>query len=92
MTTRDMCADVKMEEGYMRMSIEYNNDASKLKIQDAIAKTEKDMGLYPSVIRRAISEEAGNFSIEFGTEGIPRDAGDFCEAVMNELGLSSCGV
>jgi len=35
---RDMCADVKMEEGYMRMSIEYNNDASKESIQDAIAK------------------------------------------------------
>jgi hypothetical protein len=88
---RDMCADVKMEEGYMRMSIEYNNDNSKTKIQTAIASIEKDMGLYPSVIRRAISANAGNFSIEFGVEGIPRDAGDFCEAVIKELGINNCG-
>jgi len=90
--SRDMCADVKMEEGYMRMSVEYNNDNSKAKIQAAIAKIEKDMGIYPSVIRRAISEDAGNFSVEFGTEGIPRDAGDFCEAVMHELGLNNCSI
>jgi hypothetical protein len=89
--SRDMVADVKMEEGYMRMSIEYNNDESKKRIQDAIAKIEKDMQVYPSVIRRAISDTAGNFSVEFGTEGIPRDAGDFCEAVLHELNLKSCG-
>jgi uncharacterized phage protein gp47/JayE len=90
--SRDMCADVKMEEGYMRMSIEYNNDTSKNNIQNAIDKVEKDMAIYPSVIRRAISESAGNFSVEFGTEGIPRDAGDFCEAVMKELGIDNCSI
>jgi uncharacterized phage protein gp47/JayE len=89
---RDMCADVKMEEGYMRMSIEYNNDESRATINQAIAKVEKEMGLYPSVIRRAISEEAGNFSVEFGTEGIPRDSGEFCEAVMKELGITTCAI
>ena len=90
--SRDMCADVKMEEGYMRMSIEYNNDASKIKIQQAIAKIEKDMKIFPSVIRRAIDETTGNFSVEFGTDGIPRDAGDFCEAVLDELGISRCSI
>ena len=90
--SRDMVADVKMEEGYMRMSIEYNNDNSKKKIQDAIGKVEKDMLVFPSVIRRAINDTAGNFSVEFGTEGIPRDAGDFCEAVLKELDLKKCGV
>lgn len=89
---RDMCADVKMEEGYMRMSIEYNNDISKTKIQEGIAKIEKKMEIYPSVIRRAINSNAGNFSVEFGTEGIPRDAGDFCEAVLKELDLKSCAI
>ena len=87
--SRDMCADVKMEEGYMRMSIEYNNDDSKQKIQNAIAKAEKELQVYPSVIRRAIDNTAGNFSVEFDTEGIPRDAGDFCEAVLHDLGLKS---
>jgi len=90
--SRDMCADVKMEEGYMRMSIEYNNDMSKAKIQEAIARVEKDMKVYPSVIRRAINDNAGNFSVEFDVEGIQRDAGDFCEAVMKELGIENCSL
>lgn len=90
--SRDMCADVKMEEGYMRMSVEYNNEESKKKIQEAIGKIEKEMQVFPSVIRRAIDATAGNFSVEFGTEGIPRDAGDFCEALMKELGISKCSI
>ena len=46
---RDMCVDMKMEEGYMRMSIEFNNNNSKQKINEAIAKIEKQMDVYPSV-------------------------------------------
>ena len=90
--SRDMCADVKMEEGYMRMSVEYNNEQSKKKIQEAIGKIEKQMQLFPSVIRRAISDTAGNFSVEFDTEGIPRDAGDFCESLLHELGIAKCSI
>ena len=89
--SRDMIADVKMEEGYMRMSIEYNNDVSKNKIQDIISQVEKEMQVFPSVIRRAIDADAGNFSVEFGTDGIQREAGDFCEAVLHELDLKGCG-
>ncbi|MEA3289825.1 MAG: hypothetical protein U9Q04_06535 [Campylobacterota bacterium] len=90
--SRDMCADVKMEEGYMRMSIEYNNDTSKDKIQQAISKTEKETGEFPSVIRRAISEDAGNFSVEFGYDSCQRTAGDFCEGVMKKLGINNCSI
>jgi len=90
--SRDMCADVKMEEGYMRMSVEYNNDKSKKNIQDAIEVVEKKMQLFPSVIRRAISDTAGNFSIEFETEGVGRESGDFCEALMKELGIGKCSI
>ena len=89
---RDMCADVKMEEGYMRMSVEYNNDVSKKKIQEAIGVVEKKMQLFPDVTRRAISDTAGNFSVEFGVDGIPRDAGDFCQALMDELGINKCSI
>jgi hypothetical protein len=53
---RDMCADVKMEEGYMRMSLEFNNDISRDKISDTISAVEKEMKLFPSVIRRNIDE------------------------------------
>jgi len=89
--SRDMCADVKMEEGYMRMSIEYNNENSKLKIQEAIGKIEKITNIFPSVIRRAINPTSGNFSVEFGIdEDCARDNGEFCEAVLEELGISTC--
>ena len=88
--TRDMCATVRMEEGYMRMGIEYNNPDSRQKINNAIEKVEEQMQLHPSVIRRAISPEAGNFSIEFGADGEHREAGDFCEAVIKELGITHC--
>lgn len=87
---RDMQAEVRMEESYMRMSIEYNNDQSKKKIQDAIAKVEKEMEVFPDVTRKAISANAGNFSVEFDTEGIQREAGDFCQAVLKELGIEHC--
>lgn len=90
--SRDMCADVKMEEGYMRMSIEYNNDTSKENIQKAIAKIEKELNVFPSVIRRAISHDAGNFSVEFGYDSCQRTAGEFCEAVMKELGIGKCSI
>ena len=91
MTSRDMCANVMMEEGYMRMSLEYNCNESKNKIEAAIKKVEKDLKLYPSVIRRAISDTAGNFSIEFGSEeGLSRENGEFFEAVMKELGIDKC--
>ncbi len=90
--SRDMCADVKMEEGYMRMSIEYNNDTSRDAIQDAISKIEREMGLNPDVVRRAISESAGNYSIEFGFDSCQRTSGEFCEAVMKELGINKCSI
>ena len=90
--SRDMCADVKMEEGYMRMSIEYNNNVSKQKIQSAIDKIEKEMGLHVDVVRRAISETAGNFSVEFGFDSCQRTSGEFCESVMHELGISKCTI
>jgi hypothetical protein len=90
--SRDMCADVKMEEGYMRMSVEYNNDDSKEKIENAISEVEKDMQCKPSVIRRAISDDAGNFSVEFGYDSCQRTAGEFCEAVMGKLGIGKCSI
>ena len=90
--SRDMCADMKMEEGYMRMSIEYNNEHSRQKIQEAIAKIENQMQVYPSVIRKAIAENIGNFSLEFDTDNVTREGGSFCKAVMKELNISECSI
>ncbi len=88
--SRDMCTDMKMEEGYMRMSIEYNNDISKNKIQEAISKTEKDMQIFPSVLNKELGDNIGNFSLEFETDNVARDGGNFCNAVMKELNITSC--
>lgn len=85
-----MCAVVRMEEMYLRLTIEYSNDESKKQISDAIEKIEKQTNLYPSVIRRAISAEAGNFSIEFNVECENREAGQFFELVMKELNITHC--
>lgn len=90
---RNMCANVMMEEGYARMSIEFNNDNDRDKIESAISKFEKSMQIFPSVIRRNISEEAGNFSIEFSSvEAHQREAGEFFESVMKECGIGRCEI
>lgn len=89
---RNMCADVKMEEGYMRMSVDFNNSKSCEQISNAITKIENNMRLFPSVIRRNIDIDCGNFSIEFNEPGISRDAGEFFEAVMRELGIDHCSI
>ncbi len=90
---RDMCADVKMEEGYMRISIEFNNDKSRETISSAITKIEKEMKIFPSVIRRNLDEHCGNFSVEFGIEDMEgRDSGDFCEALLKELNIRYCSI
>ncbi len=89
---RDMCANIMMEEGYMRMTVEYNNEDSKKKIQLAIGKVEKELKIFPSVLRRAISEHAGNFSIEFGYESCQRTAGEFFELLMKEVGIGRCEI
>ena len=89
---RNMCAEVRMEEGYMRTIIEYNNPESKLKIQKAIAVIENNLKIFPIVIRKAISENAGNISVEFEIIGCVRDAGSFSEALLQELDIKTCEV
>lgn len=51
---RNMCADVKMEEGYMRMSIEFNNDESRNKISDVISEVEKEMKMFPMLFEEIL--------------------------------------
>lgn len=91
MAARDRCAEVRMEEGYMRVVIEYNNDDTRFSIQRAIAETEKELELFPTVIRRSISGDAGNFSVEFEISGgCQREAGEFTEKVLRKLDLKAC--
>jgi hypothetical protein len=89
---RDMCADVRMEEGFMRTIIEYGSNESKLKIQKAIATIEDTQNVFPVVIRKAISNTAGNISIEFEIGGCDREAGIFTEALLKELNIKTCDI
>ena len=85
-----MIANVRMEENYERMSVNYANHDEKLTIQKAIAEVEKELKLYPMVIRRNQDEHAGSISIEFETEGVQRVAGDFFEQMLKKLGIKHC--
>jgi hypothetical protein len=84
---RDMCAEVRMEEGFMRTIIEYGSYESKKKIQDAISVVEKKQNVFPTVIRKALNSDAGNISIEFEIGGCNREAGSFSEAILRELNI-----
>ena len=88
----DKCATVKMEEGYMRMTIEYTDPSSRSVICDEIGKVEEEMNVYPEVIHRRISETSGTFSIEFSGEEYvcQRTSGEFAEAVLKKLGIKQC--
>jgi hypothetical protein len=87
MDSRNMCADMKMEEGYMRMSIEYNNEGSKNQILSAISSAEKNIIANPDILVREVDSAIGNISVEFFVEGVTREAGEFCESVLKALNL-----
>ena len=88
----DKCAIVKMEEGYMRMTIEYTDPSSRLVICNEIGKVEEEMNLYPEVIHRRLNETSGTFSIEFsGEEYIcQRTSGEFIETILKKLNIKQC--
>ncbi len=90
MEARDMCGEVRMEEGFMRTVIEYGSIQSKEKIQEAINKIENEQKVFPTVIRKAISNQAGNISIEFEIGGCDREAGAFSESLLQELNIQAC--
>jgi hypothetical protein len=88
----DKCASVKMEEGYMRMTIEYTDPSSRSVICDEIGKVEEEMNVYPEVIHRRISETSGTFSVEFSGEEYvcQRTSGEFIEAILKNLNIKQC--
>ena len=87
MDSRNMCADMKMEEGYMRMSIEFDNANSKDQILSAITTAEQNIEANPDILVREVDNFIGNISVEFFVEGVTREAGDFCESVLQSLNI-----
>ena len=88
----NMCASVKMEEGYMRISIEYTDPSSRSTICDAIGDVEIDLNMHPEVFHRRLEDNKGIFGIEFsGNDYVcQRSSGEFIEAVLKKLDIKEC--
>ena len=86
-------ASVKMEEGYMRVTIEYTESSCRTEICDTINDVEKELEVFPEVIHRRLEGDAGTFSVEFGgCEGYneQRDSGTFIETLLEKLKIKKC--
>jgi len=88
----DKEASVLMEEGYMRIHIEYTNIKSRSFICDSIGEVELDMDVHPEVIHRRLGKEGGTFSVEFSgnTYVCSRTSGDFIEKLLKKLHIEKC--
>ena len=88
----DREASVLMEEGYMRIHIEYTNPESRSFICDTIGEVELEMDVHPEVIHRRLGKEGGTFSVEFSgnTYVCSRTSGDFIEKLLKKLHIKKC--
>jgi hypothetical protein len=82
-------ATVRMEEGYMRLTMEYNNPSFKTDICQQIAKLEKGLDIYPEVIHRRDNAKRFFTSVEFSGDDYTcsRSCGTFIESIIQELDL-----
>jgi len=85
-------AIVRMEEGYMRLTLEYDNPSLKTEICKYVGEAEKDLEIYPEVLHRRDSEKKCFTSIEFSGDDYicSRACGDFIEIVVAGLGIEAC--
>ena len=87
------CAIVKMEEGYMRVTVEYTESECRAQICDAIGEVERKLDLFPEVIHRRQGETSGTFSVEFGGPEdyvCTRTCGEFIEMLLDKLKILKC--
>ena len=85
-------AIVRMEEGYMRLTLEYDHPSFKTEICKYVGKAEKNFEIYPEVIHRRDSEKRCFTSIEFSGDDYicSRSCGDFIETVVGGIGIEAC--
>ena len=85
--TTDKTATVRMEEGYMRLTLGYVDPLFKGEVCQVIANLENDLKVYPEVIHRREGEDRCFTSIEFsGDEYIcSRTCGSFIESMLQTL-------
>ena len=86
-------ASVKMEEGYMRVTIQYSESDDRSVICDTIGEVEKDLDLFPEVVHRRKDATCGSFSVEFGGNEdylCTRTCGQFVETLLKKLHITAC--
>jgi hypothetical protein len=84
---------VKMEEGYMRVSIQYTIPEDRKIIWEMIEKVEKEMDMYPEIFHKRENENLGTFSVEFCGDDYLRDSresGEFINLLLKKLDITEC--
>ncbi|HHD82402.1 MAG TPA: hypothetical protein ENK94_04340 [Campylobacterales bacterium] len=87
-------ACVRMEEGYMRATIDYSDLSYKSKITQAITSVEQRLDVHPEVINRKDDEVSGYLTVEFSGDDYTcnRNSGEFITKLLDELDISECAV
>lgn len=85
-------ASVMMEEGYIRIRIEYTNPESRSLICDTIGEVELELDVQPEVLHRRLGETGGTFSVEFSGETYisTRISGEFIDTLLKKLDIQKC--
>ena len=85
-------AILRMEENYMRLTIEYSNPEYKTKICDNIANLENDLKIHPEVIHRRDRDDDFFTSVEFFGDNYicDRTCGEFLEKLLDRLNIKKC--
>lgn len=85
-------ATVRMEEGYMRVTIQYDDPSYKSEICKAITELEKDLDIYPEVLHRRDSAKQGFSTVEFSGDDYicSRTCGEFVEGLLKKLDIKEC--
>jgi len=85
-------AVLRMEEGYMRLTLEYTHPKFKTEICKHIAELENSLNIYPEVLHRQDSDKKCFTSVEFSGDEYTcsRTCGEFIENIINGLKIKEC--
>ena len=85
-------AVLRMEEGYMRLTLEYTHPKFKTEICKHIAALENSLNIYPEVLHRQDSDKKCFTSVEFSGDEYTcsRTCGEFIENIINGLKIKEC--
>jgi len=90
--SNNVTAVVRMEEGYMRLTLEYINPEFKIEVCRSISNIEMNLKIYPQVLHRRDSDEKCFTSVEFSGDDYTcdRTCGEFIDTIFRELDIKEC--